>query len=105
MIAALLAPSVGLAAPFVVGDLPDQTTTHCILELDGVWGTDVPVSGTTTKECKFDVASVSSGAHTARAKAVKVDAAWGRQESVPSAPFVFTRPVAPAAPATLRVAP
>lgn len=106
LLAALAAIAVPtFAAPFVVGDLADQSTTHCAIEINGgAWGPDVPTSGT-PRQCKFDVASVSVGTNTVRAKAIKIDAGWGRLESAPSAPFVFTRPAVPVAPATLQLAP
>lgn len=104
LLMALMAP-LAVAAPFIVGDLADQTTTHCALELNGgAWGPDVPVAGTAPKECRFDIGNVAAGPHTVRAKAIKVDAVWGRQESPPSAPFSFTRPASPAPPAGIRLA-
>ena len=93
------------AAPFLVADLPDQSTTHCRLSLDGAaFGPDVPVSGT-PKVCRFDMAPTEVGAHSARAVAVNADPVWGRQESAPSAPFAFTRPSGPAVPAGTRLVP
>jgi len=86
------------AAPFVVADLADQTTTHCTLSLDGgAFGPDVPVVGT-PKQCKHDLTAVTVGAHSARLVAVKVDSVWGRLESAPSSPLAFSRPATPAAP-------
>lgn len=102
---ALLAlfPFAASAAPFVVGDLPDQSTTHCILEFDGTWGQDAPATGT-PKICKFDVSTVTRGQqHTVRMKAVRIDAVQGREESAPSAPFSFTLLAPPAAPSTPRL--
>lgn len=100
-LAALALPA--FAAPFLVADLPDQTTTHCTLSLDGgAYGVDVPVTGT-PKECKHDLAAVGNGQHTATLKAIKVDPVWGRLESAPSAPFAFARPAAPSAPGGTRL--
>jgi hypothetical protein len=91
----------------VVGDLPDQTTTHCQFRFDGgAWGADTPVvtiSG--TRLCAVDISGIAEGAHTVDAKAVKQDALWGRLESAPSVPFAFTRPAAPASPTGTRLVP
>ena len=93
------------AAPFVVADLADQTTTHCAISVDGgAYSADVPVQGT-PKVCKHDLSAVAAGSHTVTLKAVKDDPVWGRQESAPSAPFAFTRPVPPGAPSGTRLAP
>jgi len=99
---AALFPFAASAAPFALGDLPDQTTTHCQLEYDGVWGQDAAVTGT-PKVCRFDIAGATVSAHTIRMKAVKVDPIWGRQESVPSAPLTFSPPAPPAATSTPRL--
>ena len=103
LLAFVAAPAFAVSA---VADLPDQTTTHCVLEMDGTWGADVPVvtvSG--VRVCSFDVTGVASGAHSARAKAVKNDAVWGRLESAPSAPLAFTKPSAPGVPSGIRLVP
>lgn len=107
LLATILAFVVSPAqAVSVVADLPDQTTTHCIMEFDSVWGTEtavVTISG--TRLCAFDVSAVPEGAHNVRMRAVKNDPLWGRLESVPSSPLSFTRPAAPAAPAGTRLVP
>jgi len=100
-----LFPFAANAAPFLVADLPDQSTTHCALSLDGAaFGPDALATGT-PKVCRYDLASVSVGAHSARLIAVNADPVWGRQESAPSAPFAFTRPSGPAVPGGTRLVP
>jgi len=97
-----LFPVSASAAPFVVADLADQTTTHCAISVDGgAYSADVPVQGS-PKVCKHDLSAVAAGSHTVTLKAVKVDPVWGRQESVASAPFTFTRPAGPPPPNGLR---
>ena len=108
LLATILAFVVSPAlAVTVVGDLPDQTTTHCAFQFDGgAWGADTPVVTISGQRlCAVDVSGISEGAHTVAAKAVKNDPLWGRLESVPSSPLAFTRPAAPAAPAGTRLVP
>lgn len=89
--------------PFIEADLLDQSTTHFAASLDdGPFGPELPVVGT-PKICRYDITDVSVGTHNIRLKAIRVDGVWGRQESVPSTPFVFTKPVAPDAPTGLRL--
>ena len=100
-----LLPLNVMAAPFFVADLPDQTTTHCQFQLNGgAWSLDMPVIGT-LRICFVDAnaLNVQPGPNTLLARAVKVDAGWGRLESAPSAPFSFTRPAAPSTPSTPRL--
>lgn len=93
------------AAPYLEADLPDQTTTHCALSLNGgAFGPDTPVVGV-PRRCRHDLAAVPVGVNSVRVVAVKDEAVWGRQESAPSAPFVFTRPSAPGAPSGSRLVP
>lgn len=93
------------AAPFIEADLPDQSTTHCKLSLDGgVFGPEVPVVGT-PRICRHDMQGTAVGAHEVRLVAVATDAIWGRRESVPSAPFAFTRPGVATPPGGIRLVP
>lgn len=108
---ALLSPAV-VAAPFVACDVA-AGTTHTAIQFCssatgttcntwGAFGPDVAVVGT---ECRHDVAGVPVGQSIARVKAIGSDPVWGRQESAPSAPFVFTRPAAPTVPGGTRLVP
>jgi len=89
----------------VVGDLLDQTTTHCTFRLDGgAWTADLPVVGT-PKRCEWNVDGVSVGAHNVTARAVKIDPTWGRLESVDAVRLAFSRPATPVAPSGLTLTP
>lgn len=89
----------------VVGDLPDQTTTHCAFRLDGgPWTADLPVVGT-PKRCEYAVDSVTAGPHNIVAKAIKIDPVWGRLESADSVPLAFSKPASPVAPSGLTLTP
>ena len=97
-----LASAPVAAQPFVVADVVSGVTT-CGVTLDGV--AQPPVTAASL-QCRFDVAKVTNGSHTVTMTARTVaDPVWGTQESAPSAPFVFVRPVAPSAPGNLRLAP
>lgn len=109
-----------LAAPFIACDL-DARATHSAIAFCttinnattppscsqwGAWSSDAPAAIVgAAKECRHDIASAAQGQNMVVVKAIAVDPAWGRQESAPSAPFSFTRPASPAAPATIRIAP
>ena len=107
LLALLAAVATPALAVTVVGDLPDQTTTHCAFRFNGgAWGSDMPVVTISGQRlCAVDVSGIAEGAHTVDAKAIKNDPLWGRLESVPSSPLAFTRPAAPAAPVSTRLAP
>ena len=88
----LFAPVVN-ATPFVVSEPTTQVVTHCNLLLDAAPGVDVLVaSDVTGKYCKFDLAGITVGDHTIKAKFVNNDPIWGRSESVTSVPLLFTKP-------------
>lgn len=83
------------AAPFLVSDPVPNTATqpsHCQLTMDSVAGQDVEVvvNADGSVNCKFDLASLAYGSHTATAKHVLSDV-WGRIESASSAPYTFTK--------------
>jgi len=106
LLAFLAVPSLAFAAPFVEADLPDQTTTHCKMSLDGAaFGPEVPVTATTPKLCRVDLQGTPTGQHDVRLVAVATDPIWGRRESAPSVPFVFTRPGVATPPAGIRLVP
>lgn len=109
------------SAPFVACDV-DARTTHTAIQFCttinttatpatcttwGTWSADTPVVGTTTKECRHDVATVATGLSLVRVKAIDTNSAWtgGREESAPSAPFAFTRPASLTSPGATRLVP
>lgn len=51
-----------------------------------------------TVKLRYDLDKISVGTHTCYLTAVAVDPLWGTNRSVPSDPFVFTRPAGPAKP-------
>jgi hypothetical protein len=105
LVLALALFSLPAYAVEVVGDLVDQTTTHCTFRLDGgAWTADLPVVGT-PKRCEWSVDTVTVGAHNVTARAVKVDPVWGRLESVDAVPLAFSRPGSPGAPSGLTLTP
>lgn len=79
--------------------------TSCGVYLDAQAKQTVPVITTTTPpQCKFDVSTVTAGAHTITMTAISTnDPTWGSQESPKSSPFAFTRPASQAAPSNLRL--
>ena len=106
LLAFLAVPTLAFAAPFVEADLPDQSTTHCKMSLDGAaFGPEVPVTATNPKLCRVDLQGTPTGQHDVRLIAVATDPIWGRRESVPSLPFVFTRPGVATPPAGIRLVP
>jgi hypothetical protein len=106
LLAFLAIPSLACAAPFLEADLPDQTTTHCKMSIDGAaFGPEVPVTATTPKLCRMDLQGIATGAHDARLVAVASDPIWGRRESAPSVPFAFTRPGVATPPGGIRLVP
>lgn len=99
LLAAVVAPAAW-AAPFVVADVVAGVTS-CGVFLDSGAKMTVPA---TALLCKWDAASVTTGAHVVRMTAITVaDPVWGTQESVQSAPLNFTRPGVPAVPSTPRL--
>jgi hypothetical protein len=102
----LLPVCAAIAAPFVISDETAQTVTHCGLFLDAAAKVDTPVaSNTTGKYCKFDLAGLSTGAHTIKATFVNIDPVWGRLESVQSVPLSLTKPEIQNAPSGLGLIP
>ena len=94
--------TVAVASPFVVADVVSGVT-QCGVVVDTQPKVTVPAA---SLMCKYDVSALATGSHTITMTAITVsDPVWGTQESVPSAPFVFTRPAKPTAPSTLRLAP
>lgn len=120
LVALLVAPAAAVAAPFLACDV-EPVVTHTQLQVCttintatspatcttwGAWSADTPVvTVASAKECRHDIATSAVGVNLVRAKAVVVDGTWGRQESVPSAPFVYSRPASPASPAGSRIVP
>jgi len=101
ILAALFSQSV-LAAPFLEADVVAGVVT-CGVVIDG--GAKVFV-GAASLKCRYDLAGVSNGSHTATMTALTAnDPVYGTLESVPSSPFVFVVPAKPSAPANLRLAP
>ena len=94
LVAALLLPSLALAAPFVTSDPTTQKVTHCGILLDSGTKVDVPVAtvSTTSAICKYDIGAVNVGPHVIKATFVNIDPVWGRSESVTSVPLDFVRP-------------
>lgn len=105
----LLLTNAALAAPFVISDPSTDTPqpTHCGLLLDTAPKVDVVVAkdGGGKAYCRFDMASLTTGAHTVKATFVIIDPVWGRQESPVSVPLALTRPGSPTAPAGLGLTP
>lgn len=96
------------AAPFLTSDPVSSSPlpTHCGLYLD----TSAKLEAAVTKDssgtyCKFDIASVSVGAHTAKATHIVRDSIWGTLESGYSNTVNFTKPGAPAAPGGFGLSP
>lgn len=109
-------PFAAGAAPFVACDLAPQATHSAIQFCTtinagscttwGAWGADTPaVVVGANKECRHDVSTSSVGANIVRVKAVAIDPSWGRQESAPSDPFAYSRPMSPVSPAGTRLIP
>lgn len=89
------------AAPFIVADVAAGVTS-CGVVLDAQSKIKITV---VAAQCKFDVGNVTNGTHTVTMTAIIDDAAWGGQESAPSAPFTFAKPAAPSVPSNLRLTP
>jgi hypothetical protein len=92
------------AAPHLYGNVED-TVTHCGMVLDGAPKVTVEAIAGNPKQCKFDLAGINTGPHTATMTAIILDPVWGNQESVPTAPFLFTKPATPTVPTSLLLAP
>lgn len=115
VIVALIAMAIFIseanAAPFLESDpYPAASTpkpTICQVWLDtATVGVDSPVVvDATGTYCHYDIAAVTVGAHTVKAKFITIDPVWGRLESALTAPINFTRPGPPQAPAGLILAP
>lgn len=106
---AVLVPMAAQPAPFVISD-PSQDTpqpTHCGLLLDATPKVDVAVAKDANGKayCQFDMAGITTGAHTVKATFVIIDPTWGRVESPVSVPLALTRPGSPLAPAGLGLKP
>jgi len=107
----LFAPAVAFGSPFLLADLPDQTTTHCGFQLDGAARVELPVgthsSAGPVKVCVMDLAKLAAGNHVANVTAIRVGLkASDRVESNPSGDLAFpiaAPPVAPAVPTNPRV--
>lgn len=117
IILAAFAPLVH-AQPYLYCDLAPAATHYTLqycssLDATGLicntwpaaWEADTPfvVGGVTGRQCKTSLAPLPMAKHIVRAKAVLVDATWGRQESAPSTPLPFERPSLPGAPSSLRI--
>lgn len=106
---ALLVPAIASPAPFVVSDPSPDTPqpTHCGLLLDAAAKVDVAVAKDAAGKayCQFDMAGITTGAHTVKATFVLIDPTWGRVESPVSVPLALTRPGSPIAPAGLGLKP
>lgn len=106
---AMLVPMVAGAAPFVISDPSTDTPqpTHCGLLLDAAAKVDVAVAKDANGKayCQFDMAGITTGAHTVKATFILVDPTWGRVESPVSVPLALTRPGSPTAPAGLGLKP
>lgn len=99
---ALFAASPAFAAPFVVADVVAGVASCGVLLDSGEKVTVPAIYYSTNNECRFDVGSVSPGAHVVRMTAQTAnDPVWGTQESAESAPLNFTRPSPPGAPSGL----
>ncbi len=93
----LVFPLQLLAAPFLTTDPTTQAVTHCGIVMGTSAKVVVPVfSDATGKYCKFDIATIAVGSHTAKASFINQDPVWGTLESAFSAPFTFVRPAIPA---------
>lgn len=79
--------------------------THIAVKVDGGAFVEVPVAldASGNPFCRYSLNGLKSGAHTILMRAVLIDDIWGRLESVDSAPFAFSKPVAPVAPSGLLV--
>lgn len=96
------------AAPFLTSDPVSISPlpTHCGLYLDAAAKVEAAVvKDSTGTYCKFDIASVGVGAHTAKATHIVKDAIWGTLESGYSNTVNFTKPGAPAAPGGFGLSP
>jgi len=90
------------AAPFVEADVV-AGVTNCGVVLDGGAKTTIPAA---SLKCRHDLAGIAVGSHTVTMTAITTaDPVWGTQESAPSSPFTFVKPVSPAVPSTLRLTP
>lgn len=102
-------PLAAQSAPFVISDPSTDTPqpTHCGLLLDASPKVDVVVAKDANGKsyCQFDMAGITTGAHTVKATFVLNDPTWGRIESPVSVPLALTRPGSPTAPAGLGLKP
>jgi hypothetical protein len=106
----MLISSLSIAAPFVQSDpTTDARVDTCTAYMDAVPGVTVPVVLATLplvgKACKFDIASVTVGAHsiTMTFRNSLDTTVWG--ESAKSLPLAFTRPAVLPVPSGLLLVP
>lgn len=90
-----------VAAPFVVADVVSGVAS-CRVFVENVAVTTLVTAA--NLQCKYDVGSISVGAHTVQMTAIATgDPVWGTQESAKSLPLSFTRPATPQTPSTPRL--
>ncbi len=101
VLAIVLLPMAALAAPFLVCD--PQTGVDHYVSTGPPW---VPTSVIAQADgsLKMDVSASTVGTNSLTVKACKNDAVWGELCSI-AAPFVFTRPTSPTAPANTQLTP
>lgn len=86
------------AAPFVEATVVTGVA-NCGVYLDAAAKVTIPA---TALKCRFDVGSVTAGAHSVKMTAITADdPIWGALESAQSAPLNFTRPAAATTPSGL----
>lgn len=97
LLLALLAPSVGVGAQFVVSDPVAASATYCGFYVDSAPRVTLPVEATPAGNiCKLPIDDIGAGSHTIVATAITVDdPVFGSQESLPSAPLVLTTTAIP----------
>lgn len=97
LLLALLTPSVGAGAQFVVSDPVEAGTIYCGFYVDSQPRVTLPVEPTPAGNiCKLPIDAIGAGSHSIVATAIAVDdPVFGSQESVPSIPLVMTTTAIP----------
>ena len=96
-----------LAQPFLISDPTTQDVSHFGIYIDNMPATEyqVAINDSGGRYVKYDLANFPSGLHTITATFINYSVIDGRQESVRSNPFTFTRQLTLEPPAGLVVTP
>ena len=99
LVCLLAATPVFAAGPYLVCSPDPGATSFNVSGLPAaINASNLPVDSTGTYGFKLDISALPPGSYTVTATACTTDPAWGAGCSGPSAPFVLTRPGAPAVP-------